>query len=314
MRNQKSYLTPDIKALIGTKLTGDPDYVERNDIRFFAEAIRLPIAPKPLYSNEVYARRSRFGGLIAPPTYFTRLARRGGYPWPIPSLKSLQEWPGLGGGAEMEMAEPLRHGDTIYTNAKVADIYERDGIKGKLIFLVRDFEFTNQLGQYVGKIRRITVKFPESFPYDRPGEAKEELLHSGKPDIGTEISPFSNQVTLMELNQFAGANREWGRYHMDRDYAQSLGLKDVLVIETLKTAYVANMLEDWFGKNIWIQKLTTYYPIMDYVGDTLTSRGRVTSKVVRDGHTYVECDIWIENQRGERGTIGNATIALTEGN
>ena len=50
---QESWLTPDIKALIGTELTGDPDYIERNDIRFFAEAIRLPGRPKPLYSNEV---------------------------------------------------------------------------------------------------------------------------------------------------------------------------------------------------------------------------------------------------------------------
>ena len=26
-------------------------------------------------------------------------------------------------------------------------------------------------------------------------------------EVGTEIPPFSNQVTFMELNQFAGANR-----------------------------------------------------------------------------------------------------------
>jgi acyl dehydratase len=164
MAEEPTYLTPDVQALVGTELTGEPDYVDRNDIRFYAEAIRLPDAPRPLYSDEIYARASRFGGLIAPPTYFTRLARRGGYPWPLPMPDWLEHLPGVNAGAEVELLEPVRAGDTIHTVARVVDIYERKGSRGKLLFFIRDFEFTNQLGQYVGKTRRINIKFPEQ-PY-----------------------------------------------------------------------------------------------------------------------------------------------------
>src|SRR5262245_23600071 len=106
MSTEKSFLTPDVKAVLGSELTGDPDLIERNDVKFFAEAIRLPDAPKRLYVDEVYARGTRFGGIIAPPTYFTRLARLGGYGWPLPLPQWLDERPGVNAGAEVEMLEP----------------------------------------------------------------------------------------------------------------------------------------------------------------------------------------------------------------
>jgi acyl dehydratase len=131
-------------------------------------------------------------------------------------------------------------------------------------------------------------------------------------EVGTEIPAFSNRVSYMEINQFAGANREWGLHHMDPEYSRGIGLKDVIIMGNIKMAYVGNMLEDWLGEDAWIQKIATSYRGLDYVGDTLTSRGRVTNKFVHDGRTYVECEIWVENQRGEKGTTGSATIVLPE--
>ena len=313
MGKQESFLTPDIKALIGTELTGEPDYIERNDLRFFAEAIRLPGRPNPLYSDEVYARETRYGGLIAPPTYFTRLARRNGFPWAMALPQWLQERTAVGEAAEIERLQPLRPGDIIFTRGTVADIYEQEAPEGKLIYLVRDFEFKNQLGQYVGKIRRTLVKFPESLPYDRPAKAAIAAFADSEGSDNTSIQPYSNTVTLMQLNQFAGANREFGSYHMDREFAQSLKLPHVLMIETLKTAYVANMLEDHFGENMFIQKLATSFPVMDYVGDTLTGHGRIRNKTTREQKTYVDVDIWMENQREGIGTVGSAVVVLSNG-
>ncbi len=127
---------------------------------------------------------------------------------------------------------------------------------------------------------------------------------------GVEIPPWSNRVTYLEINQFAGANREWGLDHMDPEHARSVGLKDVIIMGNLKLAYVANMLQDWLGEDAWIQRIATSYRGLDYVGDELTSRGRVTGTFVRDGETYVECEIWVENQGAARNTIGSATVVL----
>jgi acyl dehydratase len=225
----------------------------------------------------------------------------------------LAERPGLSAGAVIERAEPLRPGDTIFTHGVVTDIYERDGDQGKLFFVVRDFEFTNQLGQSVGKLRRINIRFPESLPYDRYESSRVEALKDFRDSKrGEEISPCSTQMSLMELNRFARAKSEWGRYHMDRDFARSLALDDVLVIETLKMAYVANMLEDYFGENSWIQTLAIEYPTMDFVGDTLICHGQMVKQTVRDGQKHTECDVWIENQRGKVGTIGSAVVRLLD--
>jgi acyl dehydratase len=309
-----SYLTPEVQALIGTELTGEPDQIQSNDLRFFAEAIRLGEAPKPLYSDEVYARETRYGGMIAPPTYFTRLARSGGYPWPIPFPAAIQERPGANAGAVFELVEPVRAGDTLQARGRVAKIEERKGDGGTVLLFERDFAFTNQLGQYVGTLRRRNLKYLDCLPHSRPEDLDAEILQrAAEHDPASAIPPYSKRVTLMQQNQFAGANREFGLYHMDLEFARTLGLPGVLVIETLKMAFVANMLEDWLGEAGWIRKLTISCPVLDYVGDTLTSRGRVVSKTVHDGMASLECAFLIENQDGRIGTTGSASVVVPEG-
>jgi hypothetical protein len=130
--------------------------------------------------------------------------------------------------------------------------------------------------------------------------------------IGHSIPPFVNRVTYMELNQFAGANREWGLHHMDPVHSQRVGLKDVMIMGNLKLAYLGNMLEDWVGDGCAIRRVSASYRGLDYVGDELRCGGQVASQYVVDGRSYVECELWIENQRGERNTNGSAVILLPE--
>lgn len=49
---------------------------------------------------------------------------------------------------------------------------------------------------------------------------------------------------------------------------------------------------------------------MSIPGDTLTSRGRVTVVRMLAREARVTCDVWVENQRGEVITHGNATVSL----
>ena len=125
------------------------------------------------------------------------------------------------------------------------------------------------------------------------------------------LAPGRSAAFGINANVFAGANREWGQYHMDRDFARSVGLEDVLVLESLKMAYVANMLEDWVGENGWIQRIALAYPGLDRLGDTLSARGRVDRRYEQDAAAYADCSVWIENQNGERGTVGTATVRLS---
>ena len=59
-------VTPEMKASIGTRSEPVTWEVEKGEIVRFASAIG---DPNPLYSDEAAARRGRYGGIIAPPTF-----------------------------------------------------------------------------------------------------------------------------------------------------------------------------------------------------------------------------------------------------
>jgi acyl dehydratase len=128
---------------------------------------------------------------------------------------------------------------------------------------------------------------------------------------GQEIPPYSQKVTLMELNRFAGANDEYVLIHMDRDYAKNIAkFDDVIVMGNLKLAYIANALNDWSGEDAWIRKLSVEYRKPDLVNKTLTVKGKVTGKSQSNGDKLVELDVWVENEDGDVTTPGKAIVAL----
>ncbi len=42
-------------------------------------------------------------------------------------------------------------------------------------------------------------------------------------------------------------------------------------------------------------------------GDTVTTRGTVKSTSIVDGRERVECEVWLENGKGEKLTVGTAS-------
>ena len=135
-------------------------------------------------------------------------------------------------------------------------------------------------------------------------------LHFEDVEVGAEIPPYTRKCTLMELNRFAGANEEFVPIHMDRDYSKSVGLPDAIVMGYLKFAYLGSMLANWLGEDGWIRNIKTSYRSMDPVDYTLTARGKVTGKREEDGEGILECEVWVENQNGERTTPGSAVVSV----
>src|SRR5271170_3293974 len=137
-----------VRAQIG--IEGEPRTydVERGAIRRFAEAIG---DPNPLFNDEAHARESRFGGMIAPPTFCRSLGRD------LPEVKlDLPEFRVLDGGSEWEYFKPIRPGDRITTVSKIADIRENAGRLGPMVFIVVENRYTNQYNQLC-VLQRMTI-------------------------------------------------------------------------------------------------------------------------------------------------------------
>jgi acyl dehydratase len=70
----KSYITPEIKALIGVE--GEPqtswELVERSEVRRFAQAV---MDDDPIFWNDTHVKNTRYGAVVAPPL-FTLFAHR----------------------------------------------------------------------------------------------------------------------------------------------------------------------------------------------------------------------------------------------
>ena len=90
----------------------------------------------------------------APPTFLVALAP------PSMHLAEAEEygkgW--LNGGNRFEYLEPVRVGDRITATGRVADVYEKTGSSGSLLFIIFETEYVNQHGRTVARLRGTGIR------------------------------------------------------------------------------------------------------------------------------------------------------------
>ncbi len=128
--------------------------------------------------------------------------------------------------------------------------------------------------------------------------------------VGTEIPPLVKKPSSKELVMWAGASGDFYQIHYDKDFAIGTGLTGIIVHGALKNSYLGQVVTDWIGPEGTLKKLSVQYRSMDYPNDPLTCKGKVTGKEEKDGEFLVECNISLENGKGEKTTLGSATVAL----
>ena len=151
--SQESLITDEVKAAIGVEAVGPPELIEMKAVKDYARAINWPDPPNPLHVDEEYARKTPYGGIIAPWSFYTCLGRgvqRQRLPLPPARV-------GMNGGNDYEYFLPIRPGDVITTRSKIIDVTERAGRAGRLIFTVSERKFTNQKGEVVGIARGTSI-------------------------------------------------------------------------------------------------------------------------------------------------------------
>ena len=115
--------------------------MEKGAIIKFAQAIG---DDNPVFNDEAAARETRYGGLIAPPTFLRSMASsRPELPFDFPFNRRLD------GGSEWEYFEPVRSGDRITAVSRIDDISERTGRLGLMIIMSTVTTYRNQFDQVV---------------------------------------------------------------------------------------------------------------------------------------------------------------------
>jgi acyl dehydratase len=143
------YISDEHKKLVGIESEPITYDVERGAIRLFAQAIG---DPNPLFNDEKRARKTRLGGMIAPPTFVRLLMPRELPRVDIPEMPKRL----LDGGSEWEFFEPIRPGDRITVIARLADLRETEGRMGTMVVRVTELRYSNQFDELC-TIQRMTL-------------------------------------------------------------------------------------------------------------------------------------------------------------
>jgi len=123
------------------------------------------------------------------------------------------------------------------------------------------------------------------------------------------------------LVQWAGATGDFNPLHYEDDFAKAMMLGSPIVHGALKRAWLGQLITDWIGEQGELKKLSCRYRGMDYPrkmktmeepheGETWLCKGKVIKKYIEDNNVIVECEIWVENGKGEKTTQGSAVVSF----
>ena len=148
------------------------------------------------------------------------------------------------------------------------------------------------------------------------------LLYWEDVQVGSEVTPLTKVATTQMLVRFAGASGDFNPSHYEDEFAKAGGQGRAFVHGQLKRAWLVHLAVAWAGGEPGaLKKLSCRFKAVDWPrhmktmlepqeGETWTCKGKVTKKHEVKGEKLVECDIWIENGKGEKTTTGSATLAL----
>ncbi len=116
-------------------------------------------------------------------------------------------------------------------------------------------------------------------------------------------------ITKVQLVKYAGASGDYNLIHTDDETARWVGLEGVIAHGMLSMAFLGEYL-CWLAGPESVRRLSVRFVEMVRPGDTLTCRGRVREYTAVKTGRRLQLEVWAENQRDERVTVGEAEVQI----
>ena len=152
---EDSVITDEMRGMIGVESDTSVYEIEKGAIRKWADAIE---DPNPLYYDEEYAKKKGYRSIIAPPAFIAQYA----FPVKTSQKQARIRSPfarNLNGGNEYEFFKTVQAGDTITSTTKLAELFEREGRLGNMLFVIYETTYKNQNGEVVAKSRGTSISY-----------------------------------------------------------------------------------------------------------------------------------------------------------
>ncbi|MFH1487079.1 MAG: MaoC family dehydratase N-terminal domain-containing protein, partial [Chloroflexota bacterium] len=142
-----------LRRRIGIEYPAKPwnEYASRDAIRHFAEGIG---DDNPLWSDPEYAGKTRWGSIIAPPTFlYTCCSAGGGAGQGLPGIFGLWAWDAW------DWFQPICVGEKIRASTYLATVGERRGrYAGRIIEQVQETLFFNERNERLGRRQQCIMR------------------------------------------------------------------------------------------------------------------------------------------------------------
>lgn len=117
------------------------------------------------------------------------------------------------------------------------------------------------------------------------------------PAVGM-IDSTTGQVDVPEL------------VHMEESRAKEIGVPGAYDYGCQRMSWLGQLPTNWIGDDGFLKRLYGEIRLFNVVGDTTWLKGRVVEKQIAGEERQVRCEIWGENQRGDKTIVGWAIVLL----
>lgn len=132
-----------------------------------------------------------------------------------------------------------------------------------------------------------------------------------KIKVGMELPSVSHLVTRKNISRYGRAVGGFNAVHDDEVFAEEKGFETVIAHGVMHLNYITQMLSDFAGHPDRVKMIDIKFGKPVYPSDTVTAKGRIAKVSKQDENLRIICEIWSENQYGQRVTYdGLAEIEL----
>ena len=335
-----------LRRRLGQEVTGPPPYLTeatRDAIRHWAGALG---DDNPLWFDAEYARTPRWGTMLAPPTMlyaFDRLSigYRGGLPG-VHAMFGGTNWTfyhptRLGDRVRVKVIfkdlieRPSTFAGRAWQQISAITFTNQDGL------LLAASESWGMRTERAAASARTAMRqdtqplTPATYTSAQIHEIMERYAHEARRGptprywedvtVGETLPPLLKGpytvTTAIAFEQawgglFIRAHGPWYAYlrrHPAAGLPNAQGVPFAYDYGPERISWLAHLLTHWMGDDGFLCQLNVQVRLFNMVGDLTTCRGTVTAKVFQPS-PRVQCEIWAENQRGERTAFGTATVEL----
>jgi acyl dehydratase len=137
---------------------------------------------------------------------------------------------------------------------------------------------------------------------------------------GADLIPFTKTIQQHQINLFETWGSEpsagdGGNYHTDKDLAKEAlgGFEKPMASGRMSNEYVLQALSQWFGRESVASsaRVDLRYLVPVVAGDQLMVKGTVVYVRERDSVSTVNTEVWIENQKAQKVSVGTASVTIS---